>query len=201
MATNPTASDTLMEDAVWEHRHVRSGSFNSVGFNNPRLLLCYRGGGGAQSRRQRQFGYQTTADRKALRQKMKSPDSDEQRCRAIRVFQTPNGGHGGGRLKIWASGSPSQMTRSLPKSHGGGTSLQRLSGSPAQKRMKGINEVASENAVPPATSLKAHLHLFPPSHEAKLGPTWPKYHLEHLSLPFGPHRRVQCKCQYKSKLQ
>lgn len=107
----------------------------------------------------------------------------------------------GARLKIWASGSPSQVSHWLPKSHGGGSSPQRLSGSPAQERMKGINEVASENAVPPATSLKAHLHLFPLSHGAKLGPTWPKYHLEHLSLPFGPHRQVQCKRQYKSKLQ
>lgn len=93
-----------MEDAVWQHRHVRSGSFHGVGFNNPRLLLCYRGGG-AQSRRQRQFGYQTTADRKALRQKTKcpdrSPDSDEQHWRAIRVFQTPSRGHAG---LDWRSG-------------------------------------------------------------------------------------------------
>lgn len=144
-----------------------SGSFHGICFNTPptpRLLLCYYGGwGGTQCHRQRQFCYRTSQTARLF-----CSDSDELSCRAMRVFQTPNGGNGqegGASQKIRASGSPSQMTHSLLKSQGGGMSLQRLSGSPAQKRMKGINEVASENALPPATSLKAHLHLFHPHTE------------------------------------
>lgn len=168
----------------------------------PHLLLCYRahGGGGTQCHRQRQFCYRTLQTVRLFR-----PDSDELSCRAMRVFQTPNGGNGqgvggGASQKIRASGSPSQMTHSLPKSQGGGTSLQQLSGSPAQKRMKGINEVASENALPPATSLKAHLHLFHPHTELN----WASRGLNTTYItclcPFGPHVQVQRERQYKIEI-
>lgn len=123
-------------------------------------------GGGGQPQRQRVFFHWSAADRKAL-QKMclTGVQTLMSRVAGTRGYFRPPTEALGGREKIRASGSSSQMTHPLPKSHGGGPSLQRLSGSPAQKRMKGINEVASENAVPPATSLKAHLHLFHPHTE------------------------------------
>lgn len=163
MATNLTMSHTLMEDAVVQNRYM---CFYSICFNNtPFCYVIVRGARSFTDKDNFVIGPVQIAELLVRKYSWWESRQWWAELPGHEGISDPKRRHGGARWKIRASGSSSQMTHSLPKSHGGGPSLQRLSGSPAQKRMKGINEVASENAVPPAASLKAHLHLFHPHTE------------------------------------
>lgn len=174
-----------MEDNVRQNRYVCFGSFHSICSNNTRLLLCYCG----QSA-QPQRPLQTT---KLLVRKYSWWELRQwwAELPAYAGISDPKTGGMGGQTEdrgIWVIITNDSLASKKPRRRSTPPATVWI---PSSEEDEGDKWGSFRECCSTSHKLKSSFTSVSPSHGAKLGLTWPKYHLEHLSPPLGPRMQVQ----------